>query len=95
MYFCEYTHSSYTFHARLAACWAQYTAQERMVKVAKENNVELTFFHGKGGTVGRGGNPALYRAVLSHPPGTINGRFRVTEQVNHLVVHQYLVVVSI
>lgn len=65
---------------RLAACWAQYTAQERMVKVAKENNVELTFFHGKGGTVGRGGNPALYRAVLSHPPGTINGRFRVTEQ---------------
>lgn len=35
---------------------------------------------GKGGTVGRGGNPALYRAVLSHPPNTINGRFRVTEQ---------------
>merc|ERR1711957_187653 len=65
---------------RLAACWAQYTAQERMVKVAKENNVELTFFHGKGGTVGRGGNPVLYRAILSHPPNTINGRFRVTEQ---------------
>ena len=36
--------------------------------------------HGKGGTVGRGGNPALYRAVLAHPPGTIQGRFRVTEQ---------------
>ena len=35
---------------------------------------------GKGGTVGRGGNPALYRAVLAHPPKTINGRFRVTEQ---------------
>ena len=42
--------------------------------------VELTFFHGKGGTVGRGGNPALYRAIIAHPPGTINGRFRVTEQ---------------
>ena len=52
-----------------------------MVKVAKEHNIELTFFHGKGGTVGRGGNPDLYNAILSHPPNTINGRFRVTEQV--------------
>jgi len=65
---------------RLAACWAQYLSQERMVEVAKNAGVELCFFHGKGGTVGRGGNPALYRAVLSHPPNTINGRFRVTEQ---------------
>ena len=51
-----------------------------MVEVAEKFGIELTFFHGKGGTVGRGGNPALYRAVLSHPPNTINGRFRVTEQ---------------
>ena len=51
-----------------------------MVKVALKYGVELTFFHGKGGTVGRGGNPALYRAVLAHPPQTINGKFRVTEQ---------------
>jgi len=65
---------------RLAACWAQYRSQEKMIKVADDNNIELTFFHGKGGTVGRGGNPALYRAILSHPPNTINGRFRVTEQ---------------
>uniref|UniRef100_A0A7S2A7E1 phosphoenolpyruvate carboxylase n=1 Tax=Trieres chinensis TaxID=1514140 RepID=A0A7S2A7E1_TRICV len=65
---------------RLAACWAQYTSQESMSKVAEEAGIELTFFHGKGGTVGRGGNPALYRAILSHPPRTINGRFRVTEQ---------------
>jgi len=65
---------------RLAACWAQYLSQERMAEVAKKAGVELCFFHGKGGTVGRGGNPALYRAVLSHPPNTINGRFRVTEQ---------------
>lgn len=65
---------------RLAACWAQYNSQEGMVNVAKKYGIELTFFHGKGGTVGRGGNPALYRAILSHPPGTINGRFRVTEQ---------------
>jgi phosphoenolpyruvate carboxylase len=65
---------------RLAACWAQYNSQERMAAIAKKHGIELTFFHGKGGTVGRGGNPALYRAILSHPPKTINGRFRVTEQ---------------
>ena len=65
---------------RLAACWAQYNSQESMIEVADKFGIELTFFHGKGGTVGRGGNPALYRAILSHPPNTINGRFRVTEQ---------------
>lgn len=59
---------------------SQYTAQEAMANVASKHGIELTFFHGKGGTVGRGGNPALYRAILSHPPNTINGRFRVTEQ---------------
>lgn len=65
---------------RLAASWAQYQSQELMVKVAQNHGIELTFFHGKGGTVGRGGNPSVYRAIMSHPPNTINGRFRVTEQ---------------
>lgn len=65
---------------RLAACWAQYRCQERLVEVGEQHKVQLTFFHGKGGTVGRGGNPAVYRAVLAHPPKTIAGRFRVTEQ---------------
>ena len=65
---------------RLAASWAQYNAQEAMIEVSNRHGVETTFFHGKGGTVGRGGNPALYRAILAHPPNTINGRFRVTEQ---------------
>lgn len=51
-----------------------------MANVADKYGIELTFFHGKGGTVGRGGNPALYRAIQAHPPNTINGRFRVTEQ---------------
>ena len=68
------------FFCRLAASWALYESQEKMAAVAKKHGIELTFFHGKGGTVGRGGNPALYRAILSHPPNTINGRFRVTEQ---------------
>lgn len=65
---------------RLAAAWALYNAQEAMVKIGKKHGVDLTFFHGKGGTVGRGGNPALYEAILAHPPHTINGRFRITEQ---------------
>lgn len=65
---------------RLAAAWAQYIAQEKMVTVAGKKGIKLTFFHGKGGTVGRGGNPAVYRAILAHPPKTINSRFRVTEQ---------------
>lgn len=42
--------------------------------------MELTFFHGKGGTVGRGGNPQTFLAILAHAPDTINGKFRVTEQ---------------
>jgi phosphoenolpyruvate carboxylase len=65
---------------RLAACWALYYSQEKMASVATKYGIELTFFHGKGGTVGRGGNPSVYRAIMSHPPNTINGRFRVTEQ---------------
>ena len=40
----------------------------------------MTFFHGKGGTVGRGGNPQTFKAILAHAPKTINGQFRVTEQ---------------
>jgi phosphoenolpyruvate carboxylase len=65
---------------RLSACWALYYSQEKMAEVASACGIELTFFHGKGGTVGRGGNPSVYRAIMSHPPNTINGRFRVTEQ---------------
>lgn len=65
---------------RLAASWAQYNAQVAMIEVADKHRVEVTFFHGKGGTVGRGGNPAVFKAILAHPPHTINGRFRVTEQ---------------
>jgi len=51
-----------------------------MAKVADRYGVELIFFHVKGGTVGRGGSPALYQAILSHPPNMVHGRFCVTEQ---------------
>ena len=54
--------------------------QERLSKVAEECGVKLTLFHGRGGTVGRGGGPT-HLAILSQPPGTINGALRVTIQV--------------
>ncbi|AWL12233.1 Phosphoenolpyruvate carboxylase [Saliniradius amylolyticus] len=63
----------------LAAGWAQYQAQEKLVALTDEHNVELTLFHGRGGTIGRGGLPA-HAAILSQPPGSLKGGFRVTEQ---------------
>lgn len=63
----------------LAAGWAQYQAQESLVKLAAEHGIRLTLFHGRGGTVGRGGLPAK-TAIYSQPPGTLEGGFRVTEQ---------------
>ena len=65
---------------RLAASWAQYETQLQLSEVAKKHSVDLVYFHGKGGTVGRGGNPNTFAAIVSHAPGTINGQFRVTEQ---------------
>ena len=62
-----------------AAAWAQYSAQEALVKLSKEFGVTLTLFHGRGGTIGRGGGPA-HAAILSQPPGSLEGGLRVTEQ---------------
>jgi len=62
-----------------AAAWAQYRAQETLVRICREQQVELLLFHGRGGTVGRGGGPA-HAAILSQPPGSVAGRFRTTEQ---------------
>ncbi|WP_136246992.1 phosphoenolpyruvate carboxylase [Halomonas borealis] len=64
---------------QLAAAWAQYRAQETLVEVCQRHDVDLTLFHGRGGTVGRGGGPA-HAAILSQPPGSVNGSLRVTEQ---------------
>lgn len=64
---------------RLSSAWALYEAQERMTEVARRHGVRLTLFHGRGGTVGRGGGPT-WLAIQSQPPGTIDGRLRVTEQ---------------
>ncbi|MCE9602769.1 MAG: phosphoenolpyruvate carboxylase [Gemmatimonadetes bacterium] len=64
---------------RLAAAWELYTAQERLVAVTKAHGVSLTLFHGRGGSVGRGGGPT-HLAIQSQPPGSVDGTIRVTEQ---------------
>jgi phosphoenolpyruvate carboxylase len=64
---------------RLAAAWQLYQTQRQLVQVCRRHKIALTLFHGRGGTIGRGGGPA-HMAVLSQPPGSINGRLRVTEQ---------------
>lgn len=71
---------------RLAAAWGLYEVQERLTKVADDFGVHMTLFHGRGGTVGRGGGPA-HLAVLSQPPGTIRGTIRVTVQVGALLLY--------
>ncbi|XP_016478299.1 phosphoenolpyruvate carboxylase [Nicotiana tabacum] len=64
---------------RMSAAWQLYKAQEELIKVAKQYGVKLTMFHGRGGTVGRGGGPS-HLAILSQPPDTIQGSLRVTVQ---------------
>ena len=64
---------------RLAANWQLYKAQEAVVAAAKDAGVPLTIFHGRGGSIGRGGGPTQL-AMQSQPPGSVNGRLRVTVQ---------------
>lgn len=63
----------------MAAGWAQYDAMDKLVKVSEKENIDLTLFHGRGGTIGRGGAPA-HAALLSQPPKSLKGGLRVTEQ---------------
>ncbi len=63
----------------LRANWSLYQAQEEITRVAQEHSVRLTIFHGRGGTIARGGGPAN-SAIRAQPAGSINGRFRLTEQ---------------
>ena len=64
---------------RFMATWALYRAQEEISRVCRERGVRLTLFHGRGGSIGRGGGPT-YEAILSQPPDTIDDVIRVTEQ---------------
>jgi phosphoenolpyruvate carboxylase len=64
---------------RLAAAWDLYKAQESIVDAARRHGVAITLFHGRGGSVGRGGGPTAL-AIQSQPPGSVDGTLRVTEQ---------------
>ncbi|OAL82300.1 phosphoenolpyruvate carboxylase [Acinetobacter sp. SFA] len=63
----------------MSANWAQYRAQEELTAVAQQHDVQLTLFHGRGGSISRGGAPTQ-QALFSQPPGSISGTIRVTEQ---------------
>ena len=63
----------------MSANWAQYRAQEELTAVAKKHELQLTLFHGRGGSISRGGAPTQ-QALFSQPPGSISGAIRVTEQ---------------
>ena len=64
---------------RLAAAWELYKAQESIVAACRGTACRVTLFHGRGGTVGRGGGPT-HLAIQSQPPGSVDGTLRVTEQ---------------
>ncbi len=63
----------------LTANWELYKAEVELVKVFEKHGIELRLFHGRGGTVGRGGGPS-YQAILAQPPGSVNAQIRITEQ---------------
>lgn len=63
----------------LAANWALYRAELDLVESARKTGIRLRLFHGRGGTVGRGGGPS-YDAILAQPPGAVKGSLRLTEQ---------------
>jgi len=64
---------------RFAAAWALYRAQEQIVATCRRHGIAVTLFHGRGGSIGRGGGPT-YLAIQSQPPGSVDGTLRVTEQ---------------
>jgi phosphoenolpyruvate carboxylase len=70
----------------LTASWELYRAQERLSAVCRQSDVQLMLFHGRGGTIARGGGPAN-RAILAQPPGSVGGRIRITEQGEVIDIH--------
>ena len=71
----------------LAGRWELYQAQDALARWAKTERIRLTFFHGRGGTIARGGGP-IGPAVRALPPGSVNGRLRMTEQ-GEVIYNQY------
>ncbi|MBX3051563.1 MAG: phosphoenolpyruvate carboxylase [Caldilineaceae bacterium] len=81
----------------LRANWMLYEAQQHLAQVCEAHKMRLTLFHGRGGSIGRGGGPAN-RAILAQPPGSIKARIKITEQgevisnrySNELIAHRHL-----
>ncbi len=71
----------------LAANWALYRAAQSLVQVGRRHGVQIILFHGRGGALGRGGEPAR-AAIGAQPPGTVDGRIRITEQ-GEVISHKY------
>lgn len=63
----------------LTSSWELYQAEVELVKLCRRQGVKLRLFHGRGGTVGRGGGPS-YEAILAQPAGSVTGQIRITEQ---------------
>ena len=64
---------------KLCASWHQYKLQEEILALSKKFNIKLSFFHGRGGSAGRGGGP-IQATLKSQPPGSVNGKIRITDQ---------------
>ena len=64
---------------KICASWHQYKAQESIVKLAKKYGIQVVFFHGRGGSAGRGGGP-IQATLRSQPPSSVNGKIRITDQ---------------
>ncbi len=64
---------------KLSASWHQYKLQEEIIKLAKKYKINVTFFHGRGGSAGRGGGP-IQATLRSQPPYSVNGKIRITDQ---------------
>ena len=64
---------------KMCASWHQYKAQEQIVKLAKKFGINVIFFHGRGGSAGRGGGP-IQATLRSQPPNSVNGKIRITDQ---------------
>lgn len=71
----------------LAASWAQYQAQEALMAVGQRHDIKIVFFHGRGGSTGRGGGPT-HLAIRSQPPGSVQGRLRITQQ-GEVIRHRF------
>lgn len=71
----------------LASAWNLYEAQKKITAIGRENGIACRIFHGRGGTVGRGGGPT-HEAIKAQPPGTVQGKIKFTEQ-GEVIFYKY------